>query len=460
MQAEDEVLLETTGGFRNAVMDLLLLSRILSYTGVKTIGAVYSNYPKTEIEDLSHLIGFFDLVGGMQELTSFGSVKTLRAYYRRTEEPKIERLLSAMENLYETITLCKAKRIDACMQTFDAALTDAETCGDMMMRQLLPAFRKKFGKKLTTPGLIKWCIQSDMLQQAVTVYTERIPAFVIECGHFIEVTPFARTPEVKEYEDAAAVQFMRDFMTLSKKPGPKRHPLRELNDNSPMVYVDTIENMENMLISSGYRLRCPVSQMQQICRDYLYIKTARNMMNHANDSATQDQQELVDYAQEGGGDLSEAILAMDFPYPCGDNHSDKTPEGAWRFLWSHLPRYLKEYFYGTFQNGGAYSTEQTRRTTQQWLTAFRYYLRLLQEGKLQDPESAEIFPTRWKVTDPAARTVWERRTCAECGNAFDIMESERDYYREKGMFLPRRCPTCRRLRRKLGSMSFSGSMEL
>lgn len=64
-----------------------------------------------------------------------------------------------MENLYETITLCKAKRIDACMQTFDAALTDAETCGDMMMRQLLPAFRKKFGKKLTTPGLIKWCIE-------------------------------------------------------------------------------------------------------------------------------------------------------------------------------------------------------------------------------------------------------------------------------------------------------------
>lgn len=58
--------------------------------------------------------------------------------------------------------------------------------------------------------------------------------------------------------------------------------------------------MENMLISSGYRLRCPVSQMQQICRDYLYIKTARNMMNHANDSATQDQQELVDYLTEYG----------------------------------------------------------------------------------------------------------------------------------------------------------------
>ena len=29
----DEVLLETTGGFRNAVMDMLLLSRVLSYVG-------------------------------------------------------------------------------------------------------------------------------------------------------------------------------------------------------------------------------------------------------------------------------------------------------------------------------------------------------------------------------------------------------------------------------------------
>lgn len=150
------------------VQYMLLLSRVLSYVGVKTIGAVYSNYQKAEIEDLSRLIGFFDLVGGMQELTSFGSVKSLRAYYAETDDQKIEGLLSAMENLYETITLCKTKRIDGCMQAFDTALTEAETCEDMMMRQLLPAFRGKFGKKLTTPGLIKWCIQSDMYRyQAV-----------------------------------------------------------------------------------------------------------------------------------------------------------------------------------------------------------------------------------------------------------------------------------------------------
>lgn len=36
VRAGDEILLETTGGFRNAVMYLLLLSRVLSYVGVRT----------------------------------------------------------------------------------------------------------------------------------------------------------------------------------------------------------------------------------------------------------------------------------------------------------------------------------------------------------------------------------------------------------------------------------------
>ena len=105
------------------------------------------------------------------------------------------------------------------------------------------------------------------------------------------------------------MQFMRDFMTLSKKPGPGRRPLRTLDDNSPMVYVDTIEHLEDMIVQSGYKLRCPISQMQQICRDYLYIKTLRNMMNHANDAGTQGQQDLTNYLSEYGYVLLENTSA-------------------------------------------------------------------------------------------------------------------------------------------------------
>lgn len=156
------------------------------------------------------------------------------------------------------------------------------------------------------------------------------------------------------------------------------------------------------------------------------------------------------YAQQGGGTIEESIRAMEFPYPCGENRSDRTPEGSWRYQWSHLPYFLKEYFYGTFQRGGAYSTEETRLSDEAWLSAFQRYQELLSSGKLQsrDPQSGEIFPTRGKCLNADDQTVSERRTCVECGEEFDILMYERRHFEEKGMEQPRRCPTCRE-RRKL-----------
>ena len=42
--------------------------------------------------------------------------------------------------------------------------------------------------------------------------------------------------------------------------------------------------------------------------------------------------------------------------------------------------------------------------------------------------------------------VWQRCTCSDCGDEFTIFDKERDYYIANGLALPRRCPTCRKLR--------------
>ena len=205
VETGDEILLAPTGSFRNAVMDLLLLSRVLSYKGITTARAVYSNYKTGEVEDVSRLIQMFELVGGMQELTSFGSVRTLRSYYAaqpaEKQDGKINDLLTAMEKLAETITLCRTRLIDQSLEQFNKALSEAENCDDPLMRTLLPVFRGKFGKRLTTPGLIKWCVESDMLQQALTIYKERIPAYILrDRKDLLAVCADAPAPHMKDYE--------------------------------------------------------------------------------------------------------------------------------------------------------------------------------------------------------------------------------------------------------------------
>lgn len=69
-----------------------------------------------------------------------------------------------------------------------------------------------------------------------------------------------------------------------------------------------------------------------------------------------------------------------------------------------MPYFIKSYFYKTFRKGEAYYNEADRLSAEQWLKAFEYYLKLIENGTLekQDAMSLEIFPTRLKNHSAAA----------------------------------------------------------
>lgn len=119
------------------------------------------------------------------------------------------------------------------------------------------------------------------------------------------------------------------------------------------------------------------------------------------------------YSQQGGENPAANIINMDFSYPFGENSNKKTPDGPWRYIWSHLTYDLKEAFYNTFRKEGEHSTESTRLSVDAWLSIFRYYLDLLDSGKFgqQDKMSEELFPTRHKK-NPRVTYV----TCRICGS--------------------------------------------
>lgn len=302
----DEILLELTGGLRDAVMQLLLTSRALSYSGIPTAGAVYANYGAKEVVDCSRLIRFFDLVGGMQELTSFGSVKTLRAYYQGAADPQAQALLDAMEGLHEDITLCRTGKIDQQIARFNAAMRSAQTGAEPLMRALLPAFRKKFGRKLSVPGLIKWCVGSDMIQQALTIYKERIPAYVLNVrgDDLVKAVPrdrlSGRGAEIldaalngkKDYESEEEVLF-RLLLNLGNLLRSQYFDgANQTWQVSPAVL--TLEHLDELASRSfHFIVRCDTAKLRAILMDYQYIRILRNMTNHANDESSDS--EMLDY---------------------------------------------------------------------------------------------------------------------------------------------------------------------
>ena len=178
----DEICLDTTGGKRNDIMHLLFITRVLSYTGISVRKVVYTQWNPNEVRDITFIARMFDLVEGVQDLSSFGNIGKLRNYYGTpAQDARIEALLVSVERLVEAITLCKVDYTDELVEEFNDSLSHAAKCDDVLMRQLLPTFQKKFGKdkKLKIPGLIRWCLESGMIQQALTVYVERMPDYLI-----------------------------------------------------------------------------------------------------------------------------------------------------------------------------------------------------------------------------------------------------------------------------------------
>ncbi len=195
------------------------------------------------------------------------------------------------------------------------------------------------------------------------------------------------------------------------------------------------------------------------------------------------------YSHCGGTNAIKNIKSGNFSYPLGDASTQKTPDGPWRFIWSHFPFKTKEAFFNCF------TENQKRITPIEWLDLITAYKHDLEHGYL-DPsgESNKIFPTRFKEISEYAkkkyelpdvnnekkvslkcslcgktfqtnankakksnekicydchkikkleRTTGQTISCSECGNAFLFSISEENFFKEKGYSKPKRCKECR-----------------
>lgn len=105
------------------------------------------------------------------------------------------------------------------------------------------------------------------------------------------------------------------------------------------------------------------------------------------------------YARTGSdGDPARLIREANFAFQVGERSNRDQPEGNWKYMWSHMPRDLKEMFWHTFhRDGDRYATPPTAN---EWLRAFRQYRWWLTSDKNFDPMSNDVYPFRFKAFRP------------------------------------------------------------
>ena len=195
--ADEKIILhvDLTGGMRDTNIIMLDLTRLLEYSGLEIGRLLYSNYDYAtkngKVVELKNIYDLFQLIAGVEEFVNFGSANALNKYYEgKTLSEPLKGLLDAIKNFAAEIKLCHYGQFrDAIINLHDTvrdfAFTTPDNAEDILMQRLIGRIRADYHnliieRELDDFKIIRWCLDHDYLQQALTLYTERIPEYIGE----------------------------------------------------------------------------------------------------------------------------------------------------------------------------------------------------------------------------------------------------------------------------------------
>ena len=193
IQKDDKVYIDTTGGFRNSSYLLMAVVRILEYSDIHFQKAVYAKYVRENesentIEDVTSTYQMFNLINAAEMFTSLGNSDGLQKFFDGKKSMEIKNVIKAMNKFSEEIALCRTSGLDEIMEQLNTSLNALDsmnptTENEILFQSISGVIRKKFGiqegshKKIDYVDMIRWCLDNKQIQQAVTIYTEKIPTY-------------------------------------------------------------------------------------------------------------------------------------------------------------------------------------------------------------------------------------------------------------------------------------------
>ena len=184
-----------TGGMRDTSFLLMELSRFLQFIDIPCEDIVYSNVDEKQIFSLQSAYAMFPLLSGISNFLNTGNSRGLQEAYGAESNSIESRLLSCLTRFAQAMSLCALSDIDRLYLEIIHALDELEQSpvnaqSDVtliMLKDFVPKIRQKFhiipgSQSISYLGLIQWCLDNGMLQQALTLYVEKLPDFCFRNG--------------------------------------------------------------------------------------------------------------------------------------------------------------------------------------------------------------------------------------------------------------------------------------
>lgn len=322
-----KIYIDYTGGLRDINFLMTAIIRYLEYHGVSCQEIVYSSYnrdgtDKNRIYSLRCIYDMYQLLNGVEQFVSTGNAELLQSCYHDEGDRDANGLLEQIIRFSHAMSLCDVGNVDKTMdqlcQSLDRfdAKADKGSFFSVMFGDLTSIIRKKLyiekDRAYSYPQLIRWCLDNNMVQQALTLYVEKMPEFycnegIVEFSQEEEKGRKSRknpgmawrteffygpfydqlvTPELKE---------SRKRLETGCEAMTKECPMIENFEAKKLQKLGTYEKKVIALEAARtYPGRIPKAVtddnllLYNMMKYYLALKIIRNRINHASEQEAQE----------------------------------------------------------------------------------------------------------------------------------------------------------------------------
>ena len=282
------IYIDYTGGLRDSSLFMIALIRYLEFKGIVCKDIIYSDFfskPKA-IRNIRYIYDMFNMINGVSEFVGTGNARQLVDLQKKlentTNNDNVNNFVSSLQSFSDAIALCNVGSIvDAITSISESINTLEQDISDdifvQMFKTLIPTVKEKLYIGKEPPSILdlsQWCLNNNMLQQAVTIYNEKILSYYI----------------LNNYDD---------FKNELKKPIPKCRSYKDIHEK----YKNLSKILDEFNDSDGKRnkykkkisdyIDCEISNVQNKCKGfevdeiedcsiivYKAFKTIKNQYTH------------------------------------------------------------------------------------------------------------------------------------------------------------------------------------
>ncbi len=325
---DEEFYIDCTGGMRDINFLVLSIVRYLEYSGKKSNKSVYAEYLTKQLHPMEQIYEMFSIINAVDEFVTTGRVNKLNELSKKhiNTSEEIQKLINSLKKFSEHMEISRisqfqsnVEEIRQCLEECKLVAFENDIFGGMV-KGLIKSIEERMplDDNNTILDWVEWCVKNGLLQQAVTLYKEKIfddynnnknirkiienkNSLLLECAKRKKMKTVEKNIEKSSLQSVYFESLLpireqcNGYLKLKNEFGKdkKRIPHYEILD---FFDIENEKELEEKILSTENKKKNVVKKVyfsqgelndrktiKELFERYVVIKEIRNCMNHASE---------------------------------------------------------------------------------------------------------------------------------------------------------------------------------